>query len=325
MYIYHFDSSDNHLLNELIELINIIPNENPELFISQASSLAYFLPTNIKNFLEKFIKNNLKNGFILFENIFINENIPLPDTPPDNNYFIGEKTKLAKIIAILNQYLGQMISYEGEGYGRLFQDMVPKQSLSKTQTSLSSNVELEIHTEQAFSDLRPDILTLGCLRGDETAITYILPVNVILNQMDESKINLLRKPLWKIGVDLSFKINCDEFINGDLRGPIPIIYGSEKDPLLVFDQDLMIGINEEAEKLKNEIIEIYYKYRYSHILKPGEIIFIDNKRAVHGRSIFNPKFDGTDRFIIRSFVLFNIENYKNAINLNKRMVLAKYS
>ena len=218
-----------------------------------------------------------------------------------------------------------MISYEGEGYGRLFQDMVPKQSLSKTQTSLSSNVELEIHTEQAFSDLRPDILTLGCLRGDESAITYILPVNVILNQMDESKINLLRKPLWKIGVDLSFKINCDEFINGDLRGPIPIIYGSEKDPLLVFDQDLMIGINEEAEKLKNEIIEIYYKYRYSHILKPGEIIFIDNKRAVHGRSIFNPKFDGTDRFIIRSFVLFNIENYKNAINLNKRMVLAKYS
>lgn len=325
MYIYHLDSSDNDLLNELIQLINIIPNETPQLFIEQVSNLVYFLPTNIKIFLEKFIKNNFKNGFILLKNIFINENIPLPDTPPDNNYFIGEKTKLAKIIAILNQYLGEMISYEGEGYGRLFQDMVPKQSLSKTQTSLSSNVELEIHTEQAFSDLRPEILTLGCLRGDENAITYILPVNIILNQMDESKINLLRKPLWKIGVDLSFKINCDKFINGELRGPIPIIYGSEKDPLLVFDQDLMIGINEEAEKLKNEIIQIYYKYRYSHVLKPGEIIFIDNKRAVHGRSIFNPKFDGTDRFIIRSFVLFNIENYKNAINLNKRMVLAKYS
>ena len=146
--------------------------------------------------------------------------------------------------------------YEGEGYGRLFQDMVPKKSLSHTQTSLGSNVELEIHTEQAFSELRPDILTLGCLRGDENAITYILPVNIILNQMDEAKINLLRKPLWKIGVDLSFKINCDEFINGNVRGPIPILYGPENHPLFVFDQDLMKGINEEAENLKNEIIEI---------------------------------------------------------------------
>ena len=35
---------------------------------------------------------------------------------------------------------------------------------------------------------------------------------------------------------------------------------------VMIDQDLMKGINEEAENLKNEIIEIYYKFRYSHVL-----------------------------------------------------------
>ena len=326
MFIYNLDSSDNEILNELITYSSIImPNEEPELFISQVSNLVNLIPNNVKKCLNKFLKNGSETGFILLQNVMIQEHLPLPNTPPDNNYFIGEKTNFVKVVAILNQYLGQMISYEGEGYGRLFQDMVPKKSLSYTQTSLGSNVELEIHTEQAFSELRPDILTLGCLRGDENAITYILPVNIILNQMDEAKINLLRKPLWKIGVDLSFKINCDEFINGNVRGPIPILYGPENDPLFVFDQDLMKGINEEAENLKNEIIEIYYKFRYSHVLKPGDIIFIDNKHAVHGRSIFKPKFDGNDRFIIRSFITFNIEQSEYARINNKRMIQAKYS
>ncbi|NBU96707.1 MAG: hypothetical protein EBS19_00615 [Spirochaetia bacterium] len=36
----------------------------------------------------------------------------------------------------------------------------------------------------------------------------------------------------------------------------------------------------------NQIIDIYYDKRISHVLQPGEIILIDNLRAVHGRSPF---------------------------------------
>ena len=32
-----------------------------------------------------------------------------------------------------------------------------------------SGVELELHTEQAFSKLRPDVLSLACLRGNPKA------------------------------------------------------------------------------------------------------------------------------------------------------------
>ena len=323
---YILNGFDNAILSVLVNkhFNKLFPNEDPERFLLEAYMLKHQIPARIQFFLDDFLQNGSTTGFKILENIDIQE--IYPPTPDGNDYFIGEKTNFSKVIAIFNQYLGEMISYEAECFGRLFQDMVPKKSLSNSQTSLSSNVELEIHTEQAFSDLRPDILTLGCVRGDENAITYILPVNVLLEKMDASKIKLLREPLWNIGVDLSFKMNNIEFIHGDIRGPIPIIYGSENDPLLVFDQDLMIGITEEAEQLKREIIEIYYKYRYSYVLKSGDVVFVDNKRAVHGRSSFTPKFDGTDRFIIRSFVTLDFDRSAHARNQsNRRMVEAKYS
>ena len=58
--------------------------------------------------------------------------------------------------------------------------MVPSRESARTQTSLSSEVELEVHTEQAFSVLRPDYLSLACLRGDPNAHTYLLRAHDIV-------------------------------------------------------------------------------------------------------------------------------------------------
>jgi L-asparagine oxygenase len=251
----------------------------------------------------------------------------LPLTPDGNNYRIGEKTILSKIQSLFLNVVGEMISYEAEGYGRLFQDVVPVKSMEKEQTSVGSNTELEIHTEQAFSKLRPDILSLACLRGDEQALTYILPVQKILSYLSDGEKWNLYNPLWKIGVDLSFKLNNNDFIEGEIRGPISILSGLHNDPMLVFDQDLMTGINEEATQIKDKIIQIYYENRYHHNLKPGEIILIDNLRAVHGRSPFSPRYDGYDRFLVRCFAVFDLEksNYARNDERNKRMINAIYS
>ena len=310
MLLYSFTINDNIEIQKLLREFDASP-EDPDAFLLCASRLSERLPEDIKHRLTQFKNNQNTTGFIVFQDVLMHNHL-LPDTPPDNKQFVGEKTEYAKIIAMFNQYLGNMIAYEGEGYGRLFQDMVPNKQLSESQTSLGSKNELEIHTEQAFSRLRPDILTLGCLRGDKHATTYIFPVNLLLNNMLEKDIECLRKPLWKIGVDLSFRMCQTDFIEGECRGPIPILYGSEENPMLVFDQDLMTGINEEAERLKNEIIQIYYKYRYAYVMQPGEIIFIDNQRAVHGRSPFTPRYDGNDRFIVRSFVTYDLSKSEYA-------------
>jgi L-asparagine oxygenase len=102
-----------------------------------------------------------------------------------------------------------------------------------------------------------------------------------------------------------------------------IIHGPADDPRLIFDQDLMFSSDEMGEHLLKKIIAIYYEKRFQHNLRPGEIILIDNCRAVHGRSPFFPKYDGNDRFLVRCFGTFDYE--KSEYARAGRMVRAIYS
>jgi len=328
-HIIDLTEKEIQILLELAYQILGSPSKNPEIFCKQSKILSHLLPENIKNKLKNFALNGSPTGFLLIKTIQIHDDI-IPKTPSSNNNKVGETTILARIQSILINAISEMISYEAEGYGRLFQDIIPIKSMANNQTSVSSNVELEIHTEQAFSNLRPDILSLSCLRGDENAFTYILPIQKIIDNVTPEELHLLKQPLWNCGVDLSFKINGNDFIDGDIRGPFSIItdiINNEKceDYNLIFDQDLMTGINEDANNMIKKIVDIYYKERISHNLKPGEIIFVDNRRAVHGRSPFIPKYDGNDRFLIRCFSTFDYDKSKYARINNNRNILAIYS
>lgn len=327
-------------LSEIETLISIAnqftfsPSENPDLFCKEAKTLSLQVPDRIRKSLLSFVLETDSNeGFLLIQNIPIDDS-QIPNTPHGNMYKVGETTILARIQAILLNVVGEMIAYEAEGYGRLFQDVVPMKDMSMVQTSLGSRTELEIHTEQAFSKLRPDILSLACLRGDPEARTYILPVEYILENLSTDEIECLREPLWKTRVDMSFKLNGHEFIEGDIRGPLSILncssnntdsYSSLKKPIITFDQDLMTGITPESQQMIHKIVDIYYKHRIAHILKPGEIAWIDNRYAVHGRSAFSPKYDGYDRFLIRAFATLDYSKSEYARPDGNRMVYAVYS
>jgi len=336
-YIIELTNEENNILVDLAFQITVSPSTTPELFCQQSKECSANVPQRIKTVLNDFAKKGTETGFLLIKNISFNNIAPalpipvsmtLPKTPDNNNSKIGETTLLAYIQSILLNVISEMISYEAEGHGRLFQDVVPVKKMENEQTSVGSNTELEIHTEQAFSRLRPDILTLACIRGDPLAQTYVLPVHYILEVMNDAEREMLRLPLWKTGVDLSFKLNGNEFIEGDIRGPFPIISGDDLDPKLLFDQDLMFGINEDANNLIKKIVAIYYKNRIQHNLQSGEIILIDNTRAVHGRSPFYPKYDGDDRFLIRCFAVYDYEHSSYACGdgeSNSRMVSAIYS
>ena len=320
-YVVNIDDDSLLSLINIVETIEISPSDQPELYCNQMKEASNLLPHYIKTELKNLLDNHpLKQNTIPFIIFKLNNHIligrqNIQDTPPNNKHKTGEKTILSKIQSLLVSFISNLVSYEAEGYGRLFQDIVPDITMANHQSSVGSNKELEIHTEQAFSKLKPDLLSLSCIRGDNSALTYILPISTILQYLDENDKQLLQQPLWKIGVDYSFRLNGNEFIDGNERGPIPIIninindVNAEEDPILVFDQDLMIGITEEAIEIIQKITNIYYDHRIQHCLQPGEIMIINNNKAVHGRSGFTPKYDGKDRFLIRCFGMTN-ENYQ---------------
>jgi len=314
-------------LNTIISLANqltICPSDEPDAFCRLAKKLSKELPDRLKQKLSGFINVGTETEFLLIDGL-ASAMGPITDTPSNNSCKVGEKTTLAKIQAICVSYMGEMIAYEAEGYGRLFQDVVPTQCMEKEQTSLGSNTELEIHTEQAFSDLKPDILSLACLRGDPAALTYILPVKTILENIKAEEAVLLKQPLWKTGVDLSFKLNGHEFQKGDVRGPMSILSGDLTRPTLTFDQDLMRGLTRKSNDMIKKIVDIYYKHRVWHNLKPGQIMFIDNRHAVHGRSPFFPKYDGLDRFLVRCFATLDYIKSNYARPYGSHTVSAIYS
>jgi L-asparagine oxygenase len=295
------------------------PSDQPELYCLMAKAMSYELPEHVSAALEQFASqgttDGAQDGFLLFRTDSFDPD-GLSPTPSDNGQRLGEQTQLAWVQSVLASCMGDLVAYEAEGGGGLFQDIVPSYGQRNKQTSLGS-AELEIHTEQAFSYWRPDILSLACLRGDPTAWTYVLPVSKIIHKTTAEEQALLRQPLWTIGVDLSFDMGSTR------RGPIPVLYGPEDDPTLVFDQDLMEGITEEAEALCRKIVAIYYAHRSALCLEPGDILFVDNRRAVHGRSSYQPRYDGEDRFLVRCFVSLDYEA-SHAVR-EGRMVRKQYS
>jgi L-asparagine oxygenase len=316
------DDIEIKILKDIVSQFSYNPSEEPDLFCQEAKELSNLLPENIKQRLLDFSKNGNKKGFLLFKNAPLDE---FGNTPETNHLYVGEQTLLAKIQSLFLSFMGHIIAYEAEGKGHLVQDIVPVKNMENNQTSVGSTIELEVHTEQAFSRLKPDLLSLGCLRGDPNAFTYILPVGRIVEQLDSEEIELLFQPLWKTKVDLSFKLNGHEFIDGDVRGPLSILNGSCFDPTLVFDQDLMFGTTEFAEHMITKIVDIYYNRRIKYNLQPGDIMLVDNNRAIHGRSPFFPKYDGNDRFIVRSFGTFDYKKSSYARPKGKRYVGAIYS
>jgi L-asparagine oxygenase len=309
----------------LASKITASPSLQTDLFCSLVKEHSLNIPERLKDLLVQFSKKGTKTGFLLIKTIPIDNN-SIPPTPfKTETNKIGENTVLARIQSLIISFIANLISYEAESNGHLFQDIFPVKGMEKQQTSVGSSTELEIHTEQAFSKLKPDILCLSCLRSNPEAKTHILPVSSITENMDHNELQLLNQPLWKTGVDLSFKLNNIEFIDGDIRGPMSILSGSIDDPILTFDQDLMFGITEQSKPFIKKIVDIYYNKRISHVLQPGEIILIDNLRAVHGRSPFLPNYDGNDRFIVRCFGVYDFEFSNYARLNNSRMVSAIYS
>jgi L-asparagine oxygenase len=94
---------------------------------------------------------------------------------------------------------------------------------------------------------------------------------------------------------------------------------------LVFDQDLMRGVNDIADDMLKKVVDSYYKHRVAHNLQPGEIIFIDNRKALHGRSPFFPNYDGKDRFLVRCFATLDYGRSEYARIGDTRTVAAMYS
>ncbi len=81
---------------------------------------------------------------------------------------------------------------------------------------------------------------------------------------------------------------------------------------------------EEDDHIAQEAIAELYTYVSDAVervvLEPGDAIFIDNYRVVHGREPFEPRYDGTDRWLKRVNLIRDIRRVFTATESRSRII-----
>jgi len=308
-------------VREAASRITALPNEDADAFCRQALDASFDLPLELRKAVLNFSDVGSDSGVMVVRGLYVDED--LVDTPLDNAQGLGGKTEFVKEMGAIAHLLGTMVGYEAENNGRLVQDMVPNPKLAMTQQSQSSKVELEAHTEQCFSEYRPDYVILGALRGDPEAYTFAYAARKFVQHFTPEELKQLREPRWMTQIDDSFKPFIPD--PNAVRGPYPILTGPEDDPYILIDQDLMHGVTKESQELLNKVIQTYIDHRDGVALTAGDLLMLDNPRAMHGRSQYTPRFDGKDRFIARGFVVRDRRRLWPWLLDDRRTVAAMYS
>ena len=270
-----------------------------EALVLEASLGARRMPVAVDDALARFASTPPRSGALLIRHAPIGDLPPTPDAPdaPVTKDLATELTLLT-----VARRLGQPVGYVPEHGGRIVQNIVPTQTDLDRQTSTSSRSNLMFHTETAFHPHRPRYLLLLCLRGDPTAHTTLASVHDIMDHLADDVVATLFEPRFRTAVDVSF-------LDGrpNEYGPIrPVISGTPTEPTFVFDADLTVGTDPEAEDALVAVREAIAAVQASVVLEPGDLLVVDNNLAVHGRSPFNARFDGTDRWLQRSFVVADL-------------------
>ena len=215
--------------------------------------------------------------------------------------------------------LGDPYSYVQEGNGHFYHDVTPYKKHETAISSKSSAINLDFHTELVFHHFIPDYLMLFCIRGDRNgeAATYVSSVRDSLDEIPSDIRKVLEQPLFKTGIDYSFgNVNTTKG-NGRV---VSVLYGDPNDPLLNFDPDLMEAATPEADVALKKLREILFKNKHSVVLEAGDLIIIDNKRAVHGRSAFKAYYDGQDRFLQRLFITKDLTRAQGIFSKKERTI-----
>ena len=235
------------------------------------------------------------SGAVLVRGLAVGDPGPTPGAMQAADTGTTSATSLLRAAA----RLGSPVGYVQEHGGEVVQNIFPLAGSVGQQISTSSDVTLAFHTETAFHPHKSHYLLLLCLRGDPAARTTLCSVDALAPHLDADVVRVLRRPRFRTGVDLSFGRG-----DGWMTAPTPVL---DRDLdgtwTLNYDGELTVGLDAGARSALRTLGDAITDTYTSVVLDAGDLLVVDNRRAVHGRSEFQARFDGTDRWLQRTFVV----------------------
>lgn len=267
--------------------------------VEPAGRAARMMPAAVHDALVAFADEPHRSGALLVRGAPIGSFGATPSSPTA----VGPKDATSEftLLAVARR-LGQPVGYLPEHGGDIVQNIVPVAGTADRQVSTSSKVELMFHTEAAFHPHRPRYLVLLCLRGDPAAHTTLSSIGEVLPLLPHDLVDTLFAPRFRTAVDESYLHGRQNV----LGAPMAVLSGRRDRPTMVFDADLMVGVDGDADEALQVLGAAMATHSTSVALCAGDVLIVDNTVAVHGRTPFVPRFDGTDRWLQRSFVVADL-------------------
>ncbi|MDY7579991.1 TauD/TfdA family dioxygenase [Herbaspirillum sp. RTI4] len=303
------------------ELLHNFGSVETAEFADACSLSAQQLPRRLRELAHRFKYMHLQCGAVLLRGIAVDDHRigPSPqhwDAPWRNPPTLREEVTQCLLSAVL----GDIFGWRTQENGRFLRHIVPVLKESEEQLGGGSSVTLVWHNEEAFHECRGDFLSILCYRNDEQAQTILSYVGDIA--IPDEKWAILAAPRYTIRPDKSHfpdqnvsahwrlddhafaRIQC---MYADPQ-PVPVLSGSREKPFIQVDEAFMCAIEGDAEAAEafDWLLRQFDDKKNSIVMQPGDMLWIDNKRAVHGRSVYLPHYGPRQRWLRRVNVTLNL-------------------
>ncbi|EJM99424.1 TauD/TfdA family dioxygenase [Phyllobacterium sp. YR531] len=320
--IYTLTCSDAEEIEDLIQSVLTSAQSEADLHKLAAYS-APKLPLPIREIFTSLLREDITpwlqlSGFAISDSAIG----PTPSTTKRNP---GDQiTREEVYLAIVASALGVPYAFSTQQSGRLVQNIVPMKSAEFSQLGAGSREALVWHTEDAFSSNRPDYIILLGMRNPQKTPTTLgeLPGTILPEERellfrknfqfipDPDHAEHLKNTTTKVGQTAYARMK--ELVNNP---PFEsILFGSIETPYLRLDPAFtkIVAETDPSVPVYNRLVKEIDDTQKDFVIGSGDMLIIDNHRAVHGRRAFTPNYDGSDRWLKKINVTQNFKKMRES-------------
>jgi len=262
-------------------------------FLEEATVWAQEMPRRLRAALNHFRLAEPDAAHLIISGFPIDDE-KIGRTPEHWNRPLAERrpTLEEEIFFVLaSSLLGECIAWKTQQAGRLVHDVMPIRGMEQEQIGTGSEQLITWHTEDAFHPMRGDYLAMMCLRNADRVPTTFASLERI--RLDPEDWQTLFEPHYTVKPDLSH--------TAGKAAKIALLFGDPRSPYIRIDHYFMDRVedNPKAQKAFDALIDAVDAEIEDMVLEPGDVCFIDNYKAVHGRRAFKARYDGHDRWLKR--------------------------
>ncbi|MBO9642336.1 MAG: TauD/TfdA family dioxygenase [Pseudacidovorax sp.] len=225
---------------------------------------------------------------------------------------------LQAAIILMSRLAGmETVSYKSENAGALFVNLVTLDGSGAM--AEKSRGPMKGHTDAASFPFRdtsdpkdariapsPDVVFLAALRNPDSVPTIIMPLSCILAGLTEAQVEVLKGKRITLLAQRSFQRGTKAILGQEhlLEDSNILREGGEGTWVRYSHSNSVVDADDaEAVDAKTSFETACLSCVQQVVLQPGDLLIVNNRKALHGRSPVGDAIGGASRWLVRSYAL----------------------